>query len=259
MNRWPLLTLLLLSSPTLAADPPLASEQATSFDHSHTAFSAVLEARLADGRVDYSGIKASPQQLNAYLKGLESVSSMDGWSRDQQLAFWINAYNAYTLQLIVQNMPVESIRDIGWPWSPWKKSFITLAAHNSRPLSLDDIEHTIIRGTFKEPRIHFALVCASTSCPPLRAEAYTAARLDAQLTDQGNVFLHDSSKNRVNSEAGTLELSRIFEWYGADFNTDSHTLSNTLATYFTGEVADAIRAERLKLTYLPYDWSLNGS
>jgi hypothetical protein len=204
-------------------------------------YDAVLEAYVDDeGCVDYAGLKA-PGALEPYLAVLARADP-EPFSTTEQLAFWINAYNAYTLGLIADRYPVRSIKRItptGIPitipfvHSPFR---IRFAVVGGRTLSLDDIEHRILRRRFTEPRIHFALVCAARSCPRLRREAYTGDGLDRQLDDQARVFLHDRTKNRIPDEGGVIRLSRIFSWFGRDFGPDAAHLQAFLAPYFAGEV-----------------------
>jgi hypothetical protein len=160
--------------------------------------------------------------LDRTLRTLEAVdgASYREWTRAQQLAFWINAYNAYTVRLILDHYPVRSIRSIGfWPLAAFRTSFIPMKALTGRQLSLNDIEHEVLRKRFREPRIHFAAVCASKGCPTLRSEAYRATELDRQLDESARAFLRDPSKNRFEERAATLYLSSIFKWFREDFET----------------------------------------
>lgn len=225
----------------LALGPAMAGD----FDHSHASWDAIVRAHVRDGVVDYSAIQAEGK-LDAYLAELDAVESVDGWTRDQQLAYWINAYNAYTVDLIVDNLPVASIRNLGIPvLGPWKLGRFDLPKGAT---TLDNIEHGIIREEFDEPRIHFALVCASVGCPPLRSEAFVAARLDAQLEDQTRTFFTDPTKNRATPTV--LELSKIFKWYGGDFEATGGVRA-WAQKYMDG-------AHNQPITYQDYDWSLNG-
>lgn len=220
----------------------LVTGMAAGFDHSHAAFNGLLKQHVRGGLVDYAGLKKNPAALSGYLAETAAVAKGDfkAWSRDQRLAFLINVYNAATLQAILTNYPLKSIKDINGGKGPWKDANIPLLGKTT---SLDAIENEMIRPEFKEPRIHFALVCAAIGCPPLRPEAYVAEKLDAQLADQTKVFLADKGKNR--SDGGTLYLSPIFDWYGKDFS---------------GDPAVWVRpwlgaGDRVKFT--DYDWSLN--
>ena len=230
----------------------------------HALFDSLLvEFVNENGLVDYAGIKES-DALDAYLDVLSNTNP-DELSQEEAIAFWINAYNAYTIKLIIDNYPVGSIREI----SPFRIKGLRLAIPkinspfeyrlaeiNGQSLSLDDIEHGILRKQFDEPRIHFALVCASISCPPLRREAFTGENLNHQLDDQARLFLTDTTKNDF-SEEGTLYLSRIFDWFEGDFGDSKAGLQAYLAQYFEGSIQDQLESGSFRVKYLKYDWSLN--
>ena len=245
---------------------------AAAFDHSHAQWSALTKKHvtwLAGGhasQVDYTGFKADRQMLKGYLDGLSAVtrSEYDGWSKPEKLAFLLNTYNAYTVELILTEYPkLKSIKDLGsLISSPWKKRFFSLLG---QPRSLDDVEHGMIRaaGVFDEPRIHMAANCASIGCPALRDEAYVAARLEAQLEDATVRFLSDESRNRYNRQTGKLEVSKIFDWYGKDFATRAGSVEKWLAQYADlladdTESRQRIRDAKAKAGFLDYDWGLNG-
>ena len=225
----------------------------------------VLEGGVAT-EVDYRGFARQRPQLQAYLTSLSKITpaDYDAWSPDIRLAFLINAYNAWTVDLILQRYPdLDSIRDLGTLFrSPWKRAFIPLLGQT---VSLDDIEHGMIRapGVFDEPRIHFAVNCASIGCPALRPEPFLAATLDAQLEQATRLFLSDRSRNR--HENDRLYVSEVFRWYREDFEkgwrgTDS--LGQFLARYREALGLDAESARRLAsgaipIRYLDYDWRLN--
>lgn len=227
----------------LAADPATAC------------WDDLVRAHVRGGEVDYSALRGPARPaLTACLAWFGEVTSMEGWTEPQRVAWWINAYNAYTVQLVVENPGISSIKDIGWPLStPWKQAFIPLAALRGRVLTLDDVEHNILRKEHVEPRLHVALVCASRSCPALRPEAYVPERLDAQLADQARTFLADPNKNRV--DAAGLHLSKIFSWYGDDFKPVGGVRA-FLTTY--GPPAMQAVAASAPIDFLSYDWSLNG-
>lgn len=215
-------------------------------------------------RVDYSGFANDHEKLKRYLNAVSSVTreEFESWSRDEQLAFLINAYNAWTIELVLSHYPgIDSIRDIGF-WfiqSPWEISFIALFGEKR---TLDEIEHRI-RQHFHDPRIHFALNCASVGCPALRPEAYTGEALDSQLADSAHRFLSDRKRNRL--EGNTLMVSSIFDWYRSDFAQGWHgadTLGEFLALYkqalgLTDAQAQALKAGKMDIGFLEYDWSLN--
>ena len=204
----------------------LATSPAAAFDHRHAAWTSLLEKHVAWNRAgtassaDYAGFARERGELQRYLQALSAVTrdEFDRWSRDEQLAFLINAYNAFTVELILTEYPdIDSIRELGSLFSsPWKKTFFRLLGEEQH---LDGIEHELIRGSgrYDEPLIHFAVNCASIGCPALRDEAFVADRLDAQLLDQTRRFLADRSRNRFDRQANRLEVSSIFDWYEEDF------------------------------------------
>jgi hypothetical protein len=230
-----------------------------SMDHSR--FTQLL-GRFVDaaGTVDYARLKANADaELTPYLRRL-ATTDPGTLSRDARLAFWINAYNALTLKLIVDHYPVENIWAVTpGPAEPKADSPFQLdvGAVADTVRTLDEIEHEIIRRRFEEPRIHFALVCAAKSCPPLRREAYTGPRLDAQLNDQTRAVLHDESKNRIPAGEERIALTRILKWYGQDFGPSTDHLQRFAAPYFEGEVREKLGRAAYDVTFLPYNWTLN--
>ena len=233
------------------------------FDRSR--FDVVLASHV-DGRgmVDYAGLKQS-DALAPYLADLDAATP-EAMPTHERLAFWINVYNAWTLRLILDHHPVASIKRItpvrlpGLSLyvpklnSPWEYRIVRAAG---RRLTLNEVEHGIIRKAFEEPRIHFALVCAARSCPKLRREAYVGARLDEQLEDQARDFLHDPEKNRVPDGDGVIRLSPIFRWFRRDFARDARGLQAFLEPYFEGDVRERLRRGEYRVRYLRYDWRLN--
>lgn len=216
------------SSDAQSASPGGGPSSGAHFDHDHSAWTAVLQRYVQSCFVDYAGLKKNGQaKLDTYLRSLESVrrSHYDSWTREQQLAYWINAYNAYMVQLILNHYPLKSIRSIGLlPGAAFRDDFIPLKGVLGKTLSLNNIEHEILRKQFQEPRIHFAIVCASKSCPILRPEAYRAKDLHSQLDDAARAFIRDSSKNSFEPGARTLRLSSIFKWFREDFEREARTL-----------------------------------
>jgi uncharacterized protein DUF547 len=219
---------------------------------SHDIWDVLLREYVKDGRVNYQLLHENKEQLNIYLARLQTHVPLAGWSREEQLAYWLNAYNAFTIKIILDNYPVESIKDIGdnvqipLVNSTWDIPFIKIGG---KELSLNDIEHRILREEFNEPTIHFAIVCASKSCPPLRNEAYFAHNIDKQLNEQALAFINDPKNNQI--AADHIELSKVFLWYKGDF-TKHGTLIAFLNKYSSTKVnTDA------KIDYLDYDWSLN--
>lgn len=244
---------------------------AHAFDHSHAQWDALAKKHvvwLSGGnasQADYKGFQADRQVLKAYLNSVSSVNQADydGWGKSQRLAFLINAYNAFTVELILTEYPnLKSIKDLGSVIrSPWKKKFFTLLGKEH---SLDDIEQGMIRapGSFDEPRIHMAVNCASVGCPALRDEAYVADKLDAQLENAVVRFLSDRNRNRFNPQLGRLEVSKIFDWYAKDFAAKAGSVETWLSAYADRLAEDpgqqsAIRQKQARLAYLDYDWMLN--
>lgn len=236
---------------------------------------AIVLSRFADekGRVDYAGLKADRVQLDAFVATVGDLdpARFDTWNSAEQMAFYINAYNALTLKAIVDHYPISrrvgrfpanSIRQIPGVWDR-----LTFAVMGKKR-TLNDIEHKILRIKFSEPRIHFALVCAAVSCPPLRNEPYTGKLLDTQLADQANQFME--KRTNFHFEKGVVYLSSIFEWFGDDFvpafKTESkfkgfspseRAVLNFVHTYSTGETRTLLLNSNFSIKYEKYDWSLN--
>ena len=247
----------------LAASPARAGDATSGqpFDHEHAAWTRLLQRFVRDGLVDYRGLKTEAAgALDAYLRDLASVTpaQYDTWTRNEQLAFWINAYNAYAIRLVLDHHPLRSIRSIGLlPGAAFRKSFIPMEPLRRRKLALDTIEHDILRGEFHEPRIHFAIVCASRSCPILRDEAYRGSELESQLDDAARRFVGDPRRNRFNAATRTFHASSIFMWFHEDFERSAGSLSSFLARYADEPAAGALRAGDVRIDHLDYDWSLN--
>jgi Protein of unknown function, DUF547 len=251
-----------------------AINAAFAFDQNHAVWDTLLKRHVAvaqnggSSQANYAGFNQNLGELNAYLDSLSSVTETEyrGWTREQQLAFLINAYNAFTIKLVLTRYPdLKSIKDLGsFLRSPWKKEFFSLLGAER---SLDDVEHGLIRapGAFDEPRIHFAVNCAAIGCPMLRNEAYVAERLDSQLEDSARRFLGDRSRNRYDPASGKLEVSRIFDWYKGDFEKGNRGITPVpqfLARYADlladGTAARAVvRQGQAQIRYLDYDWTLN--
>lgn len=246
---------------------------AAEFDYDYRDWSELLGRHVqwhADGSstsVDYRGFKAELPALQAVLDRLAAVEpeTFSRWPKAERNAFLINAYNAWTVALVLDHYPgIDSIRDIGGLFSsPWKQRVVELLGTTH---TLDEVEHELLRGAadFDEPRIHFAVNCASIGCPALRPEAYRPDVLDAQLEDQARRFLGDRSRNAFNAEQRELPVSPIFRWYKEDFGGDGrlHAPRGFLAAYAdtlgaTPGDAARIRAGDYRLRYTHYDWSLN--
>jgi hypothetical protein len=261
-SRWalaPILSTLLASAPLIATPLPAQSAPASSAARvtvDHAPFDSLLRAHVTDGLVDYDAFRDAAA-FRRYLTSLERAS-LTGADDEERLAFWINVYNAYTIRLIVSHGERESIRNIDRTLGvlqlkgPWSEPIVRAAG---RTLTLDDVQHRIIRKDFHDPRIHFALVSAAKSSPPLRSEAYTGAALDGQLFDQGRRFLTDTTKNQI--ETNFPRLSPIFTYYRADFGTSRSDLGGYLATWFDGETKKKLESGRFGMREMPFDWSLN--
>ncbi|CAN5161822.1 DUF547 domain-containing protein [soil metagenome] len=259
------------AAPAPKSSPLQSSQASQSFDREHAAWTLLLKKYVhwnvggAASSVDYDGFAHDRSAVDAYLATLGRVtpSQFQAWSTADRKAFLINAYNAATVELILTKYPdLKSINDLGgWLSTPWKRRFVVLLG---KTRSLDDIEQGMLRKApeYRDPRVHFAVNCASLGCPALRDEAYVGARLDAQLTDQTRRFLRDSTRNRFIAASRQLKVSKILDWYGADF-AKVGGVATFLAGYadalgMTPAEAVALHAGRIGIDYLPYDWSLNG-
>ena len=247
-----------------------ASARAQAFDHTHALFSGVVSTHVVNGQVDYMGLKADPKALDRYLTTLATVSGvqLQSWTESQQLAFFINLYNASTLRLILDNYPVKSIKDIGSLFTgPWDQPAVRLFG---KTVTLNTLEHALLRKQYHEPRLHMALVCAAKGCPPLRSEAYTAERLNEQLDAQARTYLASPAGLHIDRAGAVVQLSSIFKWYGADFIkafaahitagsfTDAERGSlGFVSGYLNPSDQAFVGAGAYQLRYLDYDWSLN--
>lgn len=227
------------------------------FDHSHASFTKVLQKHVEGEAVDYAGLKQYPGALNNYLDALAAVPEKDfeGWRRHQQMAFLINLYNAATLKLVIDHYPIRSIKNIGGILKgPWKQKVVRLFGET---VSLDYVEHGLVRPNYGEPRIHFAVNCASIGCPALRPEAFQASKLDTQLDEQARGFLRDPSKNRLDADKGVLHLSPIFDWFEEDFTGKSGSVAKFVTPYFPKAQQATIAKGGLRIRHTDYDWGLN--
>ncbi len=214
---------------------------AASIDHAQ--WNTLLQKHVSkSGNVDYKGFQKDSKQLQSYLDLLAANVPTKSWSKNAVLAYWINTYNAYTVKLILDNYPVKSIKDIS---NPWGKKFFTLGA---KKYSLEEVEHEILR-KMDEPRIHFAINCASFSCPNLLNEAYTEAKVEKQLESVAKSFVNDKTKNTIT--ANKIEISEIFNWFSGDFKTKG-TLIDFLNQYSTVKINS-----KASVKFKTYNWSLN--
>lgn len=233
-------------------EKPLVKEANTTVEQStkpqakrvnHGVFNSLLKKHVSEkGNVDYPGFKADYKKLKSYFSELNQNVPEDSWTKNETLAYWINAYNAFTIDLILKNYPLNSIKDIKDPWDQrlWKLG--------NKWYNLNEIEHEILR-KMDEPRIHFAIVCASFSCPKLQNEAFVASQIEAQLTKATKEFLADSDRNSITSDS--IEISKIFQWFAKDFKQNG-SLIDFLNTYTEVEISD-----NAKKRFKDYNWDLN--
>ena len=231
----------------------------TSFENSadqppsNQIFNELLKKHVSSsGVVDYAGLKKDEAKLDEYLNLLSNnPPNKESWTENEQIAYWINVYNAFTLKLILKHYPVESIKDIAGniPFinTPWDVKFIKIG---DQTYDLNNVEHGILRKDFDEPRIHVAVNCASVSCPRLRTEAFEGEKLDQQLDDQARYFINQSGKNRISKDK--LELSKLFDWYGGDFDEKYGSPVGFVRKYSAQSFSEDPEVE-----YLEYNWKLN--
>lgn len=250
-----------------------AAPASAAFDHEYREYGAMLAAHVDGERVDYARLKANRAGLDDVVAAFGTVTTTEeaGWSREQRLAYWINAYNLFTLRAIVDHYPIRgrwlslsprnSIRQIDGVWTTlrWKAA--------GRVVTLDDIEHKVLRPIFQEPRIHVAINCASLGCPPLAVEPYVASRLDQQLDAAARRYL--ASPRGLVVDRGSLRLSSIFKWYGEDFHARygpggpaarpvaDRALLAFVHRHGPQAARDAASSGTARITFLDYDWSLN--
>ena len=209
----------------------------------HTSLDALLKANVsAAGNVNYEGFRKNRTALRAYITSLGENMPTEAWTRDDRLAYWMNAYNAMTIDLILRNLPLKSIKDIDKPWNQrlWKLS--------EKWYNLDEIEHKILR-KMNDPRIHFGINCASFSCPPLLNEAFTSDKVDAQLDFLAKQFVNDTQRNTIS--ASSIKVSKIFTWFAKDFKKDGSLID------FLNKYSNTPINGNAKKSYRDYDWSLN--
>ncbi|MBL8862153.1 MAG: DUF547 domain-containing protein [Planctomycetes bacterium] len=244
--------------PAPAPQPP--------FDALHAPWTAILAARVKGGDFDYAGLAAARAPLDSYVAALEAVQpgAFAALSRKEQFAFWINAYNAYTVKRVLDGWPVKSIRDLGdEKTSVWDREFVPLGrlvpALGKERLTLNDIEHKVLRPTFTDARLHAAVNCASRGCPALRAEAFVAEKLDVQLDEQVKAWLADTSRNRFDRAKGRVEISKVFEWFAEDFRREAGGVTAWIARFRPADREWLTAASQPEVRYLEYDWALNAA
>lgn len=256
-----------------------AAQDLTPFDQNHTIFNKLLQENVKDTKVKYQGFIDSVEFVN-YLESLNNISPDDfnTWTDSQKIAFWINAYNAFTIKAIIDHYPIQrSFTLVGIFYAPknsilqipgvWKKLQFQAVGQN---VTLDHIEHGILRKEFNEPRIHSAINCASISCPDLRNEAYISDKIDKQLDDSSKNFVNSKTKGvLIDKNKNKIKVSKIFKWFGDDFfsnyhkqefNDKSDKQNGTLGfiyKYINDDEKIFLLNSNYKLKYMSYDWSLN--
>jgi hypothetical protein len=209
----------------------------------HSDWNILLQKHVSEkGNVNYKGFKKDELKLKSYLTLLSKIMPDDSWSKGKKMAYWINAYNAFTIQLILDNYPISSIKDIE---NPWDIEFINLG---DKTFSLNDIEHEILR-KMNDPRIHFGIVCASVSCPKLQNVAFEASNLDSQLDIAAKEFLADPARNNLSKDS--IQLSKIFKWFAKDFKNEGSLID------FLNKYSEITISQNAKKSYKDYDWNLN--
>lgn len=248
------------------------AKSAWSFDKANRDYTAFLQQAVvmkgSVSKVRYQWLQSHQDKLLVYLKDLSMVApkTYNSWTKKQKMSFLVNAYNAFTIKLIVDNYmngthPIKSIKDIGGSFqfwkTPWKLNFIELLWKRT---SLDSIEH-MLRTQFNDPRVHFAINCASIGCPELRNEAYVPNRLDSQLNEQAKLFLRDGVRNQIDVAKKKLKLSKIFDWYEDDFNKKAGSVEKFIAPYITDDpaVRKSLMNNEYSISYTTYNWNLNGT
>jgi hypothetical protein len=227
-------------------------EQSKTDLHKHQIWDELTKKHVTEkGYLDYKGMIKDSTKLNKYLKQLSANHPNDSWTSDQRKAFWINAYNAFTVKLIVDNYPVKSIKDLGGAIyrvnTPWDIKFINIGKEEYH---LNDLEHNILRKEWEDARIHAAVNCASISCPKIRAGAFTAENLEKQLDEQMRIFINDETKNVINEKSA--KLSKLFKWFSGDFKNNAPSVIAYINKY-----SDTKLSEDADIDYAEYDWNLN--
>jgi hypothetical protein len=266
---WILALILLVIGPAPQSPPfqPAAQTpgQDVRFDHSHAAWTAIVRRCVQGGRFDYRALSDSRGPLDEYLLRLRGVrpQQIATWARLERFAYWINAYNAFTVHAVLTRYPVESIDEVGTDEeSIWERRLVPLGhlvgGMEAERISLESIEDEVLRPLFQDARVHAALSRAAESGPPLASEAYQAERLELQLERQARAWLADPSLNRFDREDGQLELSALFEWRRADFERDAGSVRAWIVRYAPKAEAEWLaEAEDVELEFLPFSWQLD--
>lgn len=209
----------------------------------HSRWNTLLQKNVSEsGNVNYKAFRENPIELRVYIDDITHNTPTEDWTKEDKLVYWINAYNALTVDLIIRNYPTKSIKDIKDPWDQRLWQF------GDKWYNLNDIEHQILR-KMDEPRIHFAIVCASVSCPKLQNEAFTALSLEEQLTTATKEFLSDTSRNELSKD--NIKISKIFKWFKKDFEQNGSLID------FLNKYSDVTISDSAKKSYKDYNWDLN--
>ena len=209
----------------------------------HSAWNDLLQKHVSSqGNVNYEGFKTEHAALKNYIQSLSKNIPTQTWTKAEKFAYWINAYNALTIDLIVKHYPLKSIKDIDSPWEQrlWKLG--------DKWYNLEDIEHNILR-KMNEPRIHFGIVCASVSCPKLQNTAFEVSKLEEQLTTATKEFLADSTKNNLSKNR--IKISKIFKWFSSDFKENGSLVD------FINKYSEIVISQSASKSYKDYNWNLN--
>jgi hypothetical protein len=241
-----------------------ASARGRRIDAMHAPWSEVLQAHVQGDAFDYAALKKDRAKLDAYIAALEAVTLDDlrEASKESRFAFWIDAYNAYTVKFVVDAYPVKSIRELGDDkTSVWDRHLVPLGRlfpELEQPkLTLNDIENKILRPEFQDARVHAAINCASKGCPPLRNEAFVADKLDVQLDAQVKAWLGDATRNRFDRDENKIQVSKVFEWFAEDFTKPAGSVPAWIARFRPAD-AEWLKAKPApKVEFLDYDWTLN--
>ncbi len=233
------------AQPTAPVEFPITSSlhHSITSSHYHQPFDSLLQIHVSDvGQVNYKGLKADKAALDAYCQTLSANPVQESWTKEEKMAYWINAYNAFTLKLIVDNYPTKSILnfDGGKTWD------VRRIKIGDKKYSLNNIENDILRPQFKDPRIHFAVNCAAKSCPPLWNHAYTAENLEVALIARTRDFVNDKKYNTLTSSRA--QVSKIFEWYSADFGD---------LKKFLNQYSETQLKSTATVVFNEYNWDLN--
>ena len=230
-----------------------SDQQHSDVPFSHDLLAQVYKEHVENGKVHYTNLKVNPEKLEDYLDVLAGAN-LEEMSFAEQLAFWINAYNALVIKGVIDHYPTKSVRRVKLFGGFFSRLKFNVAGEM---YTLNQIEHDIIRTEFVDARVHFALVCASKSCPPLQETVFLPETIEEQLDDVTLKFITDPEKVRIDRDEKIIYLSKIFKWYEADFTEGYDGVADFLSDYLPPEDAEFVLREDVTFQYLDYDWSLN--